>query len=66
MLNERQIGLFKLLDLDLSREKEVRESYRKLKKEGYTSGDFTRFLTKRVHAKWAKERRESSSPYLGD
>lgn len=66
MLTERQRGLFKELELDQSKEKEVRAIHKELIAEYGEVKDFTRYLVKRLHRQWARERSKNTTPYLGD
>jgi hypothetical protein len=65
MLTQQQQSLFGMLGIDLSREKDIR----KFHKEDILHGavkDFTRWLTKRLHARWREQHRRLAGPYLGD
>ncbi len=62
MLTEKQLGLFRLLDWDPAQEKDIRQRHKDL---GGVK-DFTRWLTKILHYRWAEDRRRNTTPYLGD
>jgi len=62
MLTEKQLGLFRLLDWDPVQEKQIRQRH----KDHGTVKDFTRWLTKVLHHRWAEDRRRNTTPYLGD
>lgn len=66
MLTEKQRGLFSLLDFDVNSEDVLRERHKKLVKEYGAVKDFTRWLQKVLHNRWAEDRRRNSTPYLGD
>jgi hypothetical protein len=62
MLTEKQLGLFRLLDWDPVQEKQIRQRH----KDHGGVKDFTRWLTKVLHHRWAEDRRRNTTPYLGD
>jgi len=66
MLSKRQEELFRLLELDPALERAVRDTHKQMIQQGYAPKDFTRHLTKWLHRRWARERRMSTTPYLGD
>jgi hypothetical protein len=66
MLTTRQQALFKLLEWDTAHEREIRTRHRGNVDEYGADKDFTRWLTKVLHQRWASERRASATPYLGD
>ena len=62
MLTEKQLALFRSLDWDPTQEKEIRQRHKAL---GGVK-DFTSWLTKVLHRRWAEDRRRNTTPYLGD
>lgn len=66
MLTARQQGLFQLLDWDTAQEKEIRQRHRDCVKSYGAVKDFTSWLTKVLHRRWAEDRRKNTTPYLGD
>ncbi len=66
MLTVQQQGLFNLLGLDLAQEKEIRQRHKTCVKDYGAVKDFTRWLTKVLHRRWAEDRRKNTTPYLGD
>ena len=66
MLTKRQQELFKQLDLMPAQEREIRDTHRQMVQEDRAVKDFTRYLTKWLHRRWARERNKATAPYLGD
>ncbi len=66
MLTSQQQGLFNLLGFDPSQEKEIRQRHKTCVKDYGAVKDFTRWLTKVLHRRWAEDRRRNTTPYLGD
>ena len=66
MLTVRQQALFKLLEWDASEEQAIRQRHRSCVIEYGAVKDFTGWLTKVLHRRWANERRQLATPYLGD
>ena len=66
MLTERQQWLFSQLGYDPAREKEIRTLHKERIQMGLSPKDFTQYLVKRLHARWAEQNRRNATPYLGD
>lgn len=64
MLTNKQQGLFKLLGFDPMQEKEIRQRHKVCVQDFGAAKDFTTWLTKVLHKRWASERR--TTVYLGD
>jgi hypothetical protein len=65
MLTEQQQGLFRMLGIDPTREKDIRRFHKEDIPHGAVK-DFTRWLTKRLHYRWREQNRRAAGPYLGD
>ncbi len=66
MLTEKQQALFRLLDWDPAEEKDIRQRHKVCVKDFGAVKDFTTWLTKALHHRWAEDRRRNTTPYLGD
>lgn len=66
MLTAHQQYLFRELGLEEGTEREVRAVHKELIAKYGEVKDFTRYLVKRLHRQWARERSQNTTPYLGD
>lgn len=62
MLTNKQKELFKLLEIDIARESEMRKHHKLVRQLG-AAPEFTRWLEKCLQAKWRSEHKRI---YVGD
>jgi hypothetical protein len=72
MLSEKQVGLFKMLDIPVDAEKQVRKNHKDslamiyFTRKNPTPKSFTTYLEHRLKNKWRAENERGKPVYLGD
>ena len=72
MLSQKQVGLFKMLDIPVDFEKQVRKSHKEslamifFTRKNPTPKSFTAYLEHRLKNKWRAENERSRPVYVGD